>query len=156
MALIWIFYMNSVVGFGIFFPNLMEINNINRSKCFNLKYSAMPILKYSKYKFQLKILLSKFTNYRRRKHQVLAIFPVALCQHFSLPACSTLISGKWLLSPLYNFCRDCKFHHSSHGMLTCETWHYASLLVVLVPFNCTLFYSSFPCFQFCFISRSIL
>jgi hypothetical protein len=117
-----------------------------------LKSSAMPSLKYSKAKFQLEILLSKFANYRRRKRRVLAIFLGRSVSTFWLPACNTLISGKWLLSPLCNFCHDCEFHHSIHGMLTCETWHYASLLVV-VPFNCTLFYSSFQYFQFCFISN---
>jgi hypothetical protein len=76
MPLIWSFYMNSVVGFGKHFPNLMVIHNINRSKWFELKYSATPRLISSKDKFQLEILLSKFRNYWRRKYRVLAIISV--------------------------------------------------------------------------------
>jgi hypothetical protein len=84
--MIWSFYMNSVVGFKIFCPNLMVIHNINRSKWFALKYSATPSLKSSKAKFQLEILLSKLANYRRRNRRVLAIFSVAPCQHFWFPS----------------------------------------------------------------------
>jgi len=51
------FYMNSLVGFGKFPPNLKVIHNINRSKWFALKSSTEPSLKSSKAKFQLKILL---------------------------------------------------------------------------------------------------
>jgi hypothetical protein len=68
MPPIWSFYMNLVVGFGEVFPNLMVIHNINISKWFELKNSSMPSLKFSNDNFQIKILLSKFANYRGRKH----------------------------------------------------------------------------------------